>query len=185
LGFELQDSDFKRLLSARFIDRIPEGCSAVFKKESIRIEVLYEKELLSIPNEAYEMDGGFYTHTNNRLPDVRIDVYSNDRLIKSMMIEIKYRRFLYLWSDYENTETMVQIKNYKTTVQYISKRISRPILPVERVVVVYPGQHDIDPLVEKDWGDYVFLQMRPGGSIDKVHGYEEFKRIIFDLLKSC
>jgi hypothetical protein len=185
LSFEMVDCDLKRLLSAKFIDRIPEGCSAVFQRESVRIEVWYEKELLAIPKEACEMDGGFYTHTNNRLPDIRLDIFIDDRLIKSMIIEIKYRRFMYLWNDYENTETMVQIKNYKTTVQYISKRMDRPISPVDRVIVVYPGQHDISSVVEKDWGDYVFLQMKPGSSIDNIYGYEELKKMISDIIKSC
>jgi hypothetical protein len=178
MGFVMDDCDFKTLFSANFVDKIPEGCNAVFIKEGLKVEVWYEKELLSLPYEALQVGGGFYTHTSNRLPDIRIDFYKDGKFIYSLIVEVKYRRYSYLWNDYVNTDTMTQIKNYKTTVQYISKEMKKPIFPIEKVIVIYPGQHDIERLVEKDWGNYLFLQLRPGESENDIYGYSEFKNII-------
>jgi hypothetical protein len=184
LGYILEDCDFKKLISARFVDKIPEGCNVVFTKEDIRVEIWYEKELFSIPSEVLKLGGGFYTHTNNKLPDIRVDIYNSGSFVKSCIIEVKYRRYSYLWNDYTNIDTMTQIKNYKTTVQYISKEIIRPIFPIEKVIVIYPGQQDIEVSVEKDWGSFLFLQVRPGKDENDIHGYKELMNILAYILRN-
>ncbi|KRQ88070.1 hypothetical protein ABG79_00237 [Caloramator mitchellensis] len=182
IGFELADSDFKNLFIHHFADRIPEGINAIFVKDNIRIEIWYEKELFTLYTEALNEGGGFYTHALNRLPDIRIDVFVDNKLLKSAIVEVKYRRFSYIWSDTENIETMIQIKNYKNTIKYISSYLEKPINPIEKVVVIYPGQNDIDLLVEKEFGDFSFLQLKPGNTSKEIIGYEELKKLILDII---
>ncbi|SEG05070.1 PD-(D/E)XK nuclease superfamily protein [Caloramator fervidus] len=183
MGFNLEDSDLKRLLSLRFVDLIPSGTSAVLTRDNIRLEVWYEKELKALYQEALKDDTYFYTHASNKLPDIRLDIYKDNKYIKSIIIEAKYRRFSYIWSDVENNETMIQIKNYKTTIHYISRELKRPILPIEKVIVVYPGQPDMDIIIEKEFGDYLFLQLRPGASLNEIVGYTELKMILTQLIE--
>jgi len=78
---------------------------------------------------------------------------------------------------------MIQIKNYKTTIHYISRDLKRPILPIEKVIVVYPGQPDMDIIIEKEFGDYLFLQLRPGASLNEIVGYTELKMILTQLIE--
>lgn len=182
-GFELIDCDFKDVVSSSFIDKIPEGLCAVFMKNDIKIEVWYEKELLSTSTQVIDEGGDFYTHTNNKLPDIRIDIYSGKKLLKSVIVEVKYRRYAYLWNEYFNTDTMIQIKNYKTTIQYYSPYINRSIFPVNKVIVVYPGQHDVSIVEEKEWGDFLFIQVRPADEENSIYGYEQFKNVLEQVLK--
>lgn len=181
LGFNLEESDYKKLLSNKLNDEIPSGMGAIFTKGNLRLEVWYEKELYSLYQEALKNGSGFYTHASNKLPDIRIDFYKDNKYIKSYIIEVKYRRFGYLWSDIENNETMIQIKNYKTTVQYISKDLERPIFPIEKVIIIYPGQLDMDVLVEKEFGNYLFLQLKPKDA-STIIGYDELTKILKQLI---
>ncbi|MCX7903514.1 MAG: nuclease domain-containing protein [Caloramator sp.] len=181
LGFNLEDSDYKNLLKNKLNDEIPSGTGAIFTRGNLRLEVWYEKELYSLYHEALKNGSGFYTHASNKLPDIRIDFYKNDKYIKSYIIEVKYRRFGYLWSDLENNETMVQIKNYRMTIQYISKDLEKPISPIEKVIVIYPGQVDMGVLVEKEFGNYLFLQLKPKDA-STIMGYDELKKIIKELI---
>lgn len=181
LGFNLEESDYKKLLSNKLNDEIPSGMGAIFTKGNLILEVWYEKELYSLYQEALKNGSGFYTHASNKLPDIRIDFYKDNKYIKSYIIEVKYRRFGYLWSDIENNETMIQIKNYKTTVQYISKDLERPIFPIEKVIIIYPGQLDMDVLVEKEFGNYLFLQLKPKDA-STIIGYDELTKILKQLI---
>jgi hypothetical protein len=181
LGFNLEESDYKKLLSNKLNDEIPSGMGAIFTKGNLRLEVWYEKELYSLYQEALKNGSGFYTHASNKLPDIRIDFYKDNKYIKSYIIEVKYRRFGYLWSDIENNETMIQIKNYKTTVQYISKDLERPIFPIEKVIIIYPGQLVMDVLVEKEFGNYLFLQLKPKDA-STIIGYDELTKILKQLI---
>lgn len=181
LGFNLEESDYKKLLSNKLNDEIPSGMGAIFTKGNLRLEVWYEKELYSLYQEALKNGSGFYTHASNKLPDIRIDFYKDNKYIKSYIIEVKYRRFGYLWSDIENNETMIQVKNYKTTIQYISKDLERPIFPIEKVIIIYPGQLDMDVLVEKEFGNYLFLQLKPKDA-STIIGYDELTKILKQLI---
>lgn len=177
-GYDLKDCDFKNLLGINFVDKIPEGLGALLYKDDIRVEVWYEEEVFSTSSEAMNFGGGFYTHTSNKLPDIRVDIYKNNILQRSFIIEVKYRRFSNIWNDNVNNDTMMQIKNYKMTIQYISKDIERVVSPIKKVIVVYPGQQDIDVVTEREWGDYAFVQIRPDENGEGIFGFEEYKSML-------
>lgn len=177
LDFTLCDCSFKNIAKDNFLDKIPKGCLAKFTKGKSEVRVWYEKEMLSIPEESMTMNNGFYTHAPNKLPDVRVDFLENNILKKSIIVESKYRRYSYLWNDYYNTHTMVQIKNYKTTVKYIWNYNEKPIYPIEKVIVLYPGEEGVKNVIDKEWGEYTFLQLRPNDS-GEIYGYRELKKLI-------
>lgn len=176
-GLTLADCEFKDIVEGDFLDKVPKGCLAKFLYENKEIRVWYEKELSSLPIEAMETNDGFYTHAPNKLPDVRIDFLEENIVKKSIIVESKYRRYSYLWNDIINTHTMIQIKNYKTTVRYVHGYDKKPIFPVEKVIVAYPGQEDIDKVIHKEWGDYTFLQLKPKEN-DEIYGFEELKGML-------
>ncbi|KMT23144.1 hypothetical protein [Clostridium cylindrosporum] len=181
IGMSLSNCDFKDISECNFLDKIPKGCLARFINGEKEVRVWYEKEVLSMPSESLETGNGFYTHAPNRLPDIRVDYLENNSLKDSIIIESKYRRYSYLWSDLYNTNTMIQIKNYKTTIKYIFDNNRKPIYPIKKIIVVYPGQEDIDRVISKEWGDYTFLQLKPDES-GEIYGFKDLENMLISKL---
>ena len=182
-GFKLEKCMFKDIIHGEFLEKIPKGCLAKFVKGKVEVRVWYEKELLSLPNESIEFSDGFYTHAPNKLPDIRVDYIYDNLVKKSVVVESKYRRYSYLWNEFYNTSTMIQIKNYKTTIRHIYDKNKRPKDIVSKVVIVYPGEEGIPNVISKEFGDYIFLQLKPGENSD-IYGIDELKKILEENIES-
>ncbi|MEF9950946.1 MAG: hypothetical protein RR840_00820 [Clostridium sp.] len=178
-GLKMLDCDLKDIMDLSFVDQIPRGCVARFSNGEYEVRVYYEKEIMSMEGEAIQIGDGFHTHAPNRLPDIRVDYLKNNIVEKSYIVESKYRRYAYLWSDLYNTHTMVQIKNYKDTIKYSRGWDIKPINPIEKVIVAYPGQEEVDNVVSKQWGDFTFVQVRPEED-GQILGYKYLKEILVD-----
>ncbi|MEF9934539.1 MAG: hypothetical protein RSA01_02130 [Clostridium sp.] len=182
-GCKMMDCDFKDIMNLSFVEQIPRGCSAKFSMGEYNVRVYYEKEIMSMESEAIQISDGFYTHAPNRLPDIRVDYLINNIVEKSYIIESKYRRYAYLWSELYNTHTMVQIKNYKDTIKYSRGENIKPINPISKVIVAYPGQEEVEHVITKEWGDFTFLQLKPEED-GEIFGYDVLKQILVeDVLK--
>ncbi len=182
-GFKLENCMFKDIIHGEFLEKIPKGCLAKFSRDNLEIRVWYEKELLSLPDESIKFGDGFYTHAPNKLPDIRVDYVYNNVVKKSLIVESKYRRYSYLWNEFYNTSTMIQIKNYKTTIRYFYDKNKKPKDIINKVVVVYPGEEGINNIISKEFGDYIFLQLKPGENND-IYGIEDLKKILEENIES-
>ncbi|MEG0371271.1 MAG: hypothetical protein RR645_03150, partial [Clostridium sp.] len=63
------------------------------------------------------------------------------------------------------------------TIKYSKDILTKPIYPIQKVIVVYPGQEDVNGIISKDWDDFIFIQLRPdenGG----IYGYKELQQAL-------
>ncbi|MEG2364069.1 MAG: nuclease domain-containing protein [Romboutsia sp.] len=186
LGFKWTDGWLKDIKDIESLVNInlEQGEAITLIKDNYKVVMNYDKlikrDLEAKKSKKSQVVSSFVT---NRRPDVLIDIYKDGEFIKSLIVEVKYRRKSYIYSEDANTDVMYQLLAYRNFVYYdseIDKISMRYIKPIDKVMAIYVSD---DEVFNHDmYDDVKFIGINPLNIQDKSTGYEEIKNDIIDAL---
>lgn len=164
-----------------------DGTKVTFVKErKYRVSVVYNEPIEISRNRALEKGGYFYSYRESRKPDIRIDCYrwteTMWRYDSSVVIEVKYRPFSWIYSEHGSTNTMQQMLDYRL-IMYANGENSHygdNPNPIRYVICVYPGDNKRKRLEFQDCGH--FLQLYP--EEDNIVGQTELMELLCSWLEN-
>lgn len=163
MGFSRHDQNKGLTIGDLFSEILP-NTTIQFEKDGMRIDLVYEQEIYYDSHEAISSEAYFFSRSNNRRPDLRIDLYIYDEHFEdylynsSTILEVKYRPLMNIYSDIGYTEEMNQLNEYRLIRRYCPRRESY-IDGIDNVICVYPGnRQDIHFVSEA--GTYLILRPR-------------------------
>jgi hypothetical protein len=162
--------------------QLTSGEVLTFEHEDYFVEVAYDKEIESLSD---RRDYSRFIANAHNMPDIRISVFRyTGELLGSMIVEVKCRRFEYIYRDAFDTDVMEQLKAYKD-IQYYDASKDDVEYPVRKVVTVYPKQSGAKPYDTKYFDKYVFIQIEPTDpdSEEKPFGYSHLHSTIEGFLQ--
>ncbi|WIV19783.1 DUF2357 domain-containing protein [Paenibacillus polygoni] len=175
LGFEWETGWLADHSQERFIGELLTGEKMTFVKNGYRVDLVYDQEL---PRRLNEDEYGFIANIHNR-PDIRLDIYDKTgKLVKALVIEVKYRKYRYLWNTQFNRETddFIQISDYNRILYRCPIERNRTS-KISKVIALYPKQLNGVAFEHKHDGSVTFIQIEPVDPTTKElpFGYEYLK----------
>lgn len=152
-----------------FNGEIPRETEMVFRKDDVYLELVYDKEVGSEPDNPTKDQIVSINSTHTR-PDIKITAYNDaNKLLGCIIIEVKCSRSNYIYSGNGDTKVIEQIKDYMNFGHYDAR--SECSLPggVNKVILVYPKQRFS---ITYPKYNFSFIQLDPA---DENNGCEELK----------
>lgn len=143
MGFNRYDQN-KGLVAGELFSKILPNTTIQFEKEGLRIDLVYEQEIYYDSREAIDSKAYFFSRSNNRRPDIRIDLYifneQYDEYLydSSTIVEVKYRPLMNIYLDFGYTAEMNQLNEYRLIRRFCPRR-EMYLDGIENVICVYPG----------------------------------------------
>lgn len=121
------------------------------------------------------------SNSNKRKPDILISLFKNNKFIKSMIIEVKYRKESYIYNVNGETDVIHQLKEYRNLDFYDGEtnKVS-DIRPIQKVIVVYPNAKE-KKFIEDIYG-FTFISLMPDENKDVI-GYSLLKDELIEFLE--
>ncbi|ALP36583.1 hypothetical protein ASL14_10835 [Paenibacillus sp. IHB B 3084] len=167
----------------QYVGELLTGERMIFRKDEYRLELIYDQE---IPKRLNEDEFGFIANNHSR-PDLRLDLYDTDgKLIKSLIIEVKYRKYRYLWNARLNRETddFIQISDYNRILYRCPIERNRSN-KIDKVITLYPKQTNGTAYEHKYDKTVTFIQVEPidPNSDEVSFGYGYLKKEIGEFIE--
>lgn len=183
-GFEWVDGWIKSVSdSLTFNGELSSGEEIILTKGEYKIKISYDKLLRRTSELRKTSESGIVaSNSERRKPDILISLYKKDKFIKSMIIEVKYRKASYLYNNNGETDVIHQLKEYRNLDYFdgINRRVS-DIRPIQKVIVVYPGDKE-SRYIEDIYG-FSFLTLLPNDDHNPI-GYSLLKEEVEDFMHS-
>ncbi len=169
-------------------DGIREGTRYVLRNDDSELHLHFNKQLHFSSQEARRSGEAFYSSTENRWPDYKIDFYrrQTDNAVRysghSMVLDAKLSKLSNLYNIHYPIKPFSQLTNY-FYIHYCGTReeraLSRPI--VDRVYCLYAGYGEIgNP--KKDTDTVSFIRLCPVPDSEEVCGQMELQEAIMSWL---
>lgn len=146
-----------------------------------RVEIYYDKLLRRTSELRKTSESGIVaSNSDRRRPDILISLYKNNTFIKSIIVEVKYRKASYLYNNTGETDVIHQLKEYRNLDYFdgLNRKVSN-VRPIQKVLVVHPGDKE-HKYIEDIYG-FAFLTLLPIKDSNPI-GYTLLKDEINDFL---
>ena len=160
------------------------GDYVIMIKDNIKIEMFYDI-FIDRASDVIGSDKSKIVSSNSerRRPDILISLYKDDVFIKSMIVEVKYRRKCCLYDKDIETDIIHQLKEYRNLDFYdgINKKIdlSRPI---QKVITIFPD--DKEEVIKEEIYGFIFLSLKPKENLrNSTLGYQNLYNEISSFVK--
>lgn len=164
---------------------LPSGEIMKFEKDDHYIEIAYDLDIERRSKIDTDASYSRFVCGYDCRPDIRISIHDKEKdTVKSaQIIEVKYRRFQYLYNEDIQTKVMDQCVRY-TSIEYFDALTGKPRQIVENVIVVYPRQKGIAPVQGKQGNSIVFVQIEPSdpNTEEKPFGYTQLRERVLEFL---
>lgn len=179
----LADSVNEELFSGEIVTNTP----MIFKKDNLRFEITYEKEVelnLTVINN--NISDFIRMNSRHYKPDILIALFDENTgdLLKSMIIEVKCRMSKYLQSKNGPSGAIEQARNYYNLGYYDKNKEGRDKARrsiIDEVIIIYPKQ---SKSIRYEYCDMIlpFIQVEANDNSDVTthYGYEELKNELSD-----
>lgn len=185
-GFEWTQGWLAETLNPLIID-LPSGTKLRFENETHYVELVYDEEVER--SQKVDQDDSYsrFVGGNHRRPDIRLSLHrkENNDIVSGLIIEVKYRRFHYLYNNDIETYVMEQCKSYRN-IEFYDAEEKRYKKVFNRVVVLYPKQNRIKPVETRQASSIIFVQIEPSDpeEDERPFGYDKLQRLILEFLNN-
>lgn len=131
LGFYLEDENN----NLYYLTEIPSETVFYYIKDNKRVVIQYDKEAPLETNA--DTEGLCSINSYHRRPDISLLLYEDDKFIRALVCEVKYRNHHYIYSNKGPTEVVETMKDYRQ-LAYLGEDIVTAA--VEKVILMYPKQ---------------------------------------------
>ena len=157
-----------------FNGELSSGDKIILINNNYRIEISYDKLLRRTSELSRTSESGIVaSNSDRRKPDILISLYKNNLFIKSMIVEVKYRKSSYLYNNNGETDVIHQLKEYRNLDYFdgFNRKVSN-VRPIQKVLVVHPGDKE-HKYIEGIYG-FIFLTLLPIKDSNPI-GYDLLK----------
>lgn len=162
IGFKWIDGWLKSVSDIlAFNGELSSGDKIILTNNNFRIEIFYDKMVRRTSELRRTSESGIVSsNSDRRKPDILISLYKNNTFIKSMIVEVKYRKSSYLYNKNGETDVIHQLKEYRNLDYFdgLNRKISN-VRPIQKVLVVHPGDKE-SKYIEDIYG-FIFLTLLP------------------------
>lgn len=162
-------------------NELPKNTEIILEKDNYTVSIQYEKKIEKNPTNLnkYELISNAY----HRSPDIIVSIFKDDIFLESFIVEVKCRKFSYIYNQYAQTDTIEQVRDYLTVNIYdkITKRVKRNC--INRVIIVYPMQ-EVNSKIQHEFYDINFIGIKPSIDCKKSEGYRELKSQVDQIMCS-
>ncbi|AWZ47772.1 hypothetical protein C3495_02435 [Clostridiaceae bacterium 14S0207] len=160
-------------------NELPKNTKITLEKDNYTVSIQYEKRIEKNPTDLnnYELISNAY----HRLPDIIVSIFKDSIFLESFIVEVKCRKFSYIYNEYAQTDTIEQVRDYLTVNIYdkITKRVKRNC--INRVIIVYPMQ-EVNSKIQHEFYDINFIGIKPSIDCKKSEGYMELKSQVNEIM---
>lgn len=160
-------------------NELPKNTKITLEKDNYTVSIQYEKRIEKNPTDLnnYELISNAY----HRSPDIIVSIFKDSIFLESFIVEVKCRKFSYIYNEYAQTDTIEQVRDYLTVNIYdkITKRVKRNC--INRVIIVYPMQ-DVNSKIQHEFYDINFIGIKPSIDCKKSQGYMELKNQVNEIM---
>ncbi|GAA0786365.1 DUF2357 domain-containing protein [Hathewaya limosa] len=160
-------------------NELPKNTKITLEKDNYTVSIQYEKRIEKNPTDLnnYELISNAY----HRSPDIIVSIFKDSIFLESFIVEVKCRKFSYIYNEYAQTDTIEQVRDYLTVSIYdkITKRVKRNC--INRVIIVYPMQ-DVNSKIQHEFYDINFIGIKPSIDCKKSQGYMELKNQVNEIM---
>lgn len=160
-------------------NELPKNTKITLEKDNYTVSIQYEKRIEKNPTDLnnYELISNAY----HRSPDIIVSIFKDSIFLESFIVEVKCRKFSYIYNEYAQTDTIEQVRDYLTVNIYdkITKRVKRNC--INRVIIVYPMQ-EVNSKIQHEFYDINFIGIKPSIDCKKSQGYMELKNQVNEIM---
>lgn len=134
-------------------------------EQGYRIQLVYDK-IINITDTARQQGVSQLaspSQNRNRRPDILINLFNQDCFLRSMIIEVKYRKLKNIYRKGVDTDVMNQLIGYQL-LRYFNPdghpKFTTDV--VKKIVVLYPEQSGSKDFIDENYG-YEFISVDPTG----------------------
>lgn len=180
LGFKWISGWLKSHLDVYNCD-LESGEFIVLEKENYRIEVIYDKFISRVRDIKGKNISEVVSNRERRRPDILINLYLDNKFVKSAVIEVKYRKKGYIYNSNVETDVMNQLIAYREFDYYDANSQNNKVSMqrvVEKIIAVYPSDKEEDYYIDETYY-FQFIPIKPLSNEIKPLGY----RYLYEQLK--
>ena len=150
---------------------LEDGTKVKMSRETTSVSVVFNEELKgqSFRN---TLDNPLKTSSNRKKPDIRIDLFDEQKYAGSIILDAKYKKLINIISLRYKTNSLNQLRSYRndpfSSIIDIPDYLLSHIKPVASVFAIYPISEGKSSPKDFDEQQLFFSELRPG------YGFEQF-----------
>ncbi|WP_332373450.1 DUF2357 domain-containing protein [Lactococcus cremoris] len=149
---------------------LEDGTKVKMSRETTSVSVVFN-EVLKGQSFRNTLDNPLKTSSNRKKPDIRIDLFDEQKYAGSIILDAKYKKLINIISSY-NTSSLNQLRSYRndpfSSIIDIPDYLLSHIKPVASVFAIYPISEGKSSPKDFDEQQLFFSELRPG------YGFEQF-----------
>lgn len=150
---------------------LEDGTKVKMSRETTSVSVVFN-EVLKGQSFRNTLDNPLKTSSNRKKPDIRIDLFDEQKYAGSIILDAKYKKLINIISLRYNTNSLNQLRSYRndpfSSIIDIPDYLLSHIKPVASVFAIYPISEGKSSPKDFDEQQLFFSELRPG------YGFEQF-----------
>ncbi|NGT59376.1 hypothetical protein G6Y98_06490 [Clostridium perfringens] len=173
LGFEWISGWLKSKLD-RYTCDLESGEAIILKKDNYKLEIIYDRFINRVRDIKGRNISEVVSNRERRRPDILINFYENNIFIKSLVIEVKYRKKGNIYNKNIETDVMNQLIAYREFDYYDASSKNNKVSKqrvVEKIIAIFPSNDIKDYYVDETYY-FQFIPIKPLEKSVTPLGYE-------------
>lgn len=150
---------------------LEDGTKVKMSRETTSVSVVFN-EMLKGQSFRNTLDNPLKTSSNRKKPDIRIDLFDEQKYAGSIILDAKYKKLINIISLRYKTNSLNQLRSYRndpfSSIIDIPDYLLSHIKPVASVFAIYPISEGKSSPKDFDEQQLFFSELRPG------YGFEQF-----------
>lgn len=150
----------------------------ILKKENIKIKILYDNEAFKRGNITDNYEGMVSLNSIHNRPDITFMLYKDNIFKKTIIFEVKYRKFKYIYNPKGETDVKVTMTDYYSLAYQNINKVKPNKDAVESVVLLYPSQANYNKYFSEE-EIYHYIPI----NVEETSPEESLEEIIIDFIE--
>lgn len=150
---------------------LEDGTKVKMGRGSTSVSVVFN-EVLKGQSFRNTLENPLKTSSNRKKPDIRIDLFDEQKYAGSIILDAKYKKLINIISSRYNNSSLTQLRSYRndpfSSIIDIPDYLLRHVNSVASVFAVYPISEGKSSPKDFDEQQLFFSELRPG------YGFEQF-----------
>lgn len=150
------------------------GESIVLEKEVYRLEIIYDRFINRVRDVSHKNISEVVSNRERRRPDILMNLYVDNKFVKSAVIEVKYRKKGYIYNENVETDVMNQLIAYRELDYYDANSKNNKVSMqrvVEKIIAVFPSEKENEYYIDETYY-FQFIPINPLSDSIRPLGYK-------------
>lgn len=163
------------------------GESIILEQGIYRLEIIYDRFINRVRDVRGKNISEVVSNSERRRPDILINLYVDNKFIKSAVIEVKYRKKGYIYNKNVETDVMNQLIAYREFDYYDSNSKNNKVSiqrVVEKIITVFPSDKENDYYIDETYY-FQFIPIKPLSDDIRPLGYKYLYNQLNEFVSDC